>query len=118
MPSKYIREVTHKEPDLKIVTTQTTRQSERTSEITYTTDGRECKNEIRGAEAVGTATWDGSALVIQSTTDVQGMKITLDETWKLSADGQTLTLDVQLGSPRGSAALMIVLAKTEPTQPN
>jgi len=110
-PAKYVREITHSDPDLKIVTTQSSRQGIRTSEISYTTDGQECTNVVRGNETRGTATWDGTTLVIQSSAAVRGTTVTVDENWEMSEDGQTLTVDVQLGSPRGAATIKIVLNK-------
>ncbi len=115
-PEKYVREITHSGPNLKIITTQTSRQGDRTSEISYTTDGQECVNVVRGNETRGTATWDEGKLLIRSTASMLGATVTIDESWELSEDGQTLAVDVKLGSPGGAAAIKIVLEKSNVPQ--
>ena len=44
-PSSGVQRITHNEPQLKVVSTQTNDQGTNTTESTYTTDGKECVNE-------------------------------------------------------------------------
>src|SRR5579862_9886551 len=80
-PDSMARKITHHDPQLKIVTTQTGQGHDSVTELSYTTDGKECKNTIRGQEVTGTARWDGDKLVIASKRQSQGMEINQTETW-------------------------------------
>ncbi len=111
VPEKYVREITHNEPNLKIVTTQSSQQGERSSEVNCTTDGTECINTVRGREIKGTAKWDGDHMLVSSKLNYQGDEVSIEETWALSEDGKTLTLDVQLGNSMGSTEMKIILNK-------
>jgi len=91
-PQMMTRSIQHKDPALHISTHQKGAQGETTTELTYTTDGRECVNNIQGSEARGTAKWTGDRLVIESVRNLQGTEITSVETWTLSNGGKVLTI--------------------------
>jgi len=110
-PDSLVRKINHQGSRLKIVTTQWGQQHEIITELSYTTDGKPCKNMIRGQEVSGSAKWDGANLVIESRREVQGMQIGQRETWTLSEDGQTLTIANRVQTPQGAFDITIVLAK-------
>jgi hypothetical protein len=91
-PDVFVRSVKHKDPSLEITTHQKGARGESTTELKYTTDGKPAVNTIRGAEAKGTARWEGERLVIESWLPVQGIEIKGKETWALSDGGKTLTI--------------------------
>jgi hypothetical protein len=73
-----------------------------------TLDGKECTNVVFGdRERKSTATWseDGHSLTISSVMifEREGEKMTINttETWNLSDDGNSLTIDYTSTSPRG-----------------
>ena len=101
-PDSLVRKISHNGSHLKIATTQWGQQREITTELSYTTDGRPCKNTVSGQEVTGSARWDGSQLVVESTRVVQGMQIGQREVWSLSEDGQTLTISNRVHTPQGA----------------
>jgi hypothetical protein len=88
--------------------------------VTYALDGKETKVEVdtpRGKVPVnykGSAETDGS-LKLSTSRTVNGpqgeVTMTTKETWKLSADGKTLTVDRESTSPRGHQTSTLVFAK-------
>jgi len=110
-PDKLVRKITQHDTHLKITTTQFGQQKEIVTDLSYTTDGKECRNVIRGQQFVGTARWDGDTLVIDSKREVQGMDISQTESWTLSPDGQTLTIANHVKTPQAAFDITIVLEK-------
>jgi len=100
-PQLMIRRVKHSEPALSMSTYQKGAQGELNSELNYTTDGKPCVNKVRGGESRGAAKWDGDKLVIESSQEVQGATLKSRETWSLSADGKSLTIDGHVSLPQG-----------------
>jgi hypothetical protein len=112
-PDTMVRTISQQDSHLKIKTTQFGQQREIVTELTYTTDGAKCKNVIRGQEFIGTAVWDSDTLVIESKREVQGMQIVQRESWRLSGDGQTLTIVNHVVTPQGAFDVTIVLEKQQ-----
>lgn len=90
------------------------------STTTYSLDGKETTGEVDGPMGKmpitykATAGADGS-MVLTNTRTINGpngeMKLTTKETWKLSADGKTLTVERESTSPRGSQTSTMVFVK-------
>lgn len=112
-PAKFIRKIAHEEPNLHTVTTQAGERGEFTTELRYTTDGKESVNTIRGQQIKGVAKWDGSALVIESKRTFQDTELTITEKWRLSEDKKTLSIDTHIAGPQGEADLKFVLDRKE-----
>jgi len=112
-PERMARKISQHDSHLKIKTTQFGQQREIVTELSYTTDGAQCKNVISGQEFTGTASWDGDTLVIKSKRDVQGMEIIQTERWTLSTDGQTLTIVNHVQTPQAAFDITIVLEKQQ-----
>jgi len=110
-PQKYERSITHNDPSLKIKTTQTGPQGPISTEMSYTTDGKESVNNIRGADVKITAHWDKETLLVESSRSVQGAELKQNEKWTLSPDGKVLTIVNHFNSSQGPMVLTIVLDK-------
>ncbi len=63
---------------------------------------------MHGKEVTGTATWDGTTLVINRTSNLQGMSVKVVERWTLAPDKNTLTADRQVSADAGEMAQKIV----------
>ena len=83
---------------LILSTTQTGPQGDVTSNLTYTTDGKESVN----GDSKGTAQWIGDKLMIESSREFQGTTLKQKEIWTLSGDGKTLTVDCTSVFPMAS----------------
>ena len=100
-PELVTRSIKHNDPNLSYSTHQKGAAGDVTSEIKYTTDGKECVNQLpTGGEAKGHAKWEGDKLVIDSVRKIQTFDISSKETWSLSADGKTLTILTHLSLPQ------------------
>lgn len=82
-------------------------QGEVTTQLKYTTDG---KPSINGT-SMGTARWDGDTLIIESSREAQGSKLTQRDLWMLSPDGKTLTVQSHLKLPNGEFDVRQVFEK-------
>jgi hypothetical protein len=111
VPEKYIQKMEHADPDLKVTTNQVGQQGEATYDAKYTTDGKECANEVRGNPMKSTLKWDGDALLISTKAQFQGNDITLDDKWTMSEDGKTLTIVRKIAGGFGELENKLVLEK-------
>jgi hypothetical protein len=110
-PDKLEQTITHADPNLTVNSTTAGPQGETKSELKYTVDGKDSVNTIRGAEFKSVAAWDGDTIVIKSKREVQGMEISLIETWSLSTDGKVLTVLRKASTPQGDFELKTVMDK-------
>ena len=99
-PVAVTRKIKQAGVDFSMSTFQKTAQREGTSELHYTTDGKECVNKVANGESKGTAFWAGDNLVIESSQQIQGADLKSREIWSLSADGKTLTITTHLTLPQ------------------
>lgn len=111
-PTTAVQKITHNDPELKVVNTQTGDQGTFTTESTYTTDGKECVNKGRMGDVKSTLKWDGNALVIDSKLDFQGTEVAITNRWTLSEDGKTLTMNMHFASGMGEGDAKIVYEKS------
>ena len=95
-PESIVHVIEHKEPSVKVVTTQKGAQGEVTTERQLTTDGKENLNKMRMGPAEqdvkSTTKWSGKALTTAFKLDMQGEAIDVNDSWKLSDDGKVLTI--------------------------
>jgi hypothetical protein len=111
-PSMLNRTIKHADPVLEYTQHLKGQQGETDSKIRYTTDGKPCVNTLNGGEAKGAARWQGDNLLIEYTRDFQGTQISSKETWALSEDGKTLTINSHVSVPQqGEYNLKLVLEK-------
>jgi hypothetical protein len=99
-PVAVTRTIKQEGVSLSMSTFQKTAQREATSELKYTTDGKESVNKVTNGESKGSAFWAGDTLVIESSQQIQGAEIKSREIWTLSADGKTLTIATHLTLPQ------------------
>jgi hypothetical protein len=110
-PELLTRTIKHDDPLLEISTHQKGAQGESTTQLKYTTDGKECINKLPTGDAKGTAKWQGDNLVVESVREVQGNQIKAKETWTLSGGGKVLTILNHFSVPQGEFDLKYVFEK-------
>jgi hypothetical protein len=110
-PEKMVRTIQHDEPNLHIKTNQVGSQGEITTELKYTTDGKEATNTTRGGQVKGTAKWDGDVLVIESTRTIQSVEINQVDRWSIAPDGKSMMVESHLKTPQGELQLKIAFDK-------
>lgn len=110
-PTKMVRTVKHEEPNMSVVTVQEVNGQERTTNVAYTTDGKPATNKVRDQEVKSVTTWDGNALVIKYSLDLQGNALSFTERWTLAEDGKTYTVNSTINAPQGDATLTLVFEK-------
>ncbi|MCE5310562.1 MAG: hypothetical protein LLG20_23225 [Acidobacteriales bacterium] len=93
VPQKSTHKITHEDPKLKVIVDQVSERGEFHVELNYTTDGKECTNEIMGTPVKTTVKWDGDALVFHTAGTFNDNPITLDDRWTMDADGKVLTIN-------------------------
>jgi hypothetical protein len=106
-PEVMTRQIRHNDPALSMTTYQKGAPGELTTDLTYTTDG---KPSVNGPNQ-GSARWNGDKLVIETSRDYQGTKLTQREEWSLSADGKTLTVATHVKLPNGELDVKQVFEK-------
>jgi hypothetical protein len=106
-----VQKVTHNEPQLKVIHTQTGDQGTNTTDSTYTTDGKMCVNQGPMGESKSTLKWDGNTLVIETKMDFQGAEVGITNKWTLSEDGKTLTVNLHFSTPMGDGDAKMVYDK-------
>lgn len=110
-PSKMERKVSHKDPQLAVTTLQASQRGERTTEVKYTTDGKESEVQLMGRPAKVSAKWEGSSLVVTTKLEFQGNEMTQVEKWSVSSDGKTLTSEGTMNSPMGENKTKLIFTK-------
>ena len=103
-PIGSVLKVDHEDPVLKVIRTIATETGVLTTEVVYSTDGKETTNKLTaalfpdgrrelppGREVKNTTRWDGTALVIETPVSLSGNNFTIKWTWSLSGDGKILT---------------------------
>lgn len=114
-PEKMERLIDHKDPVIKIKTTQSTPKGDRSADTEYTLDGKEQKQENPRGVVLYTPKWEGSVVVIDSKRNAmvagQQVEITGFERWSLSADGKTMTVESKMALPNGEIKMTAVFAR-------
>ena len=62
-------------------------------------------------DLASTAAWDGSALVVKTTADIQGQAMVSTDRWTLDADGKTLRIQRDVGVAGQSMSMTMVFNK-------
>jgi hypothetical protein len=114
-PESIVHVVDHKEPSVKIVTTQKGAQGEVTTERQLTTDGKENVNKMRVGpteqEVKSTTKWSGKALTTAFKLDMQGNVFDVSDSWKVSDDGKVLTIVRDIKTAQGDFTTTTVYNK-------
>ena len=107
-PEVMLRSITYASGMLTMSTYQKGAQGEVTTELKYSTDGKQAIN----GESRGTARWQGDMLIIESSREAQGAKMTQRDQWTLSTDGKTLIVAIHVTLPNGEFDVKQVFEKT------
>ncbi len=110
-PNSRVDKITHEGVNLAITSKQSREQGDFTSEAKYTTDGKECTNQMFGNPIKSTLKWDGETLVITSKGAFQDNEFTVVSKWTLSGDGKVLTINQHFTSSMGEGDSKAVLEK-------
>ena len=111
-PDSRTDKITHQDPSLKAsVATTGGMRGDRTYDVSYTTDGKECVNHVADDEFKSTVKWEGDELVLDTKGSFGGTDFTSNERWTLSADGKTLTRAAHISSAMGEADMKLVFEK-------
>ncbi len=111
IPDTYTRHIEQKDTAIRVKQTQTGAQGEQTTDIHFTTDGKEVVNDVQGNEAKIVAVWEGKNLVITTNIDIQGNKIVLKQVWALSDDGKAMSDVIHITGPQGEFDIKVALKK-------
>ncbi len=96
---------------LAMTTTQKSPKGEVTSQLTYTTDGKESVNQLATGESKGSAQWIADKLMVTSSREIQGTTLKQTEIWSVSPDSKTLTIDAHVSLPNGEFDVKQVFEK-------
>lgn len=99
-PATMVRTILQDGDSLSMTTLQKGAQGEVTTNLKYTLDGKPSTNTTSTGESKSIARWDQGHIVIETTRSVQGADLKQIETWDLSTDGKTLTIESHLTLPQ------------------
>jgi hypothetical protein len=101
-PESSTRKIVHKDPEVAVTTTQTGGpQGDMTTDIKFTTDGKEATNDIKTNNKL----------------NIQGMDISSEERMAISDDGKVLTNTQKITTPQGDFEVSLVFEKLTPAKP-
>jgi hypothetical protein len=110
-PSSMTSKITHEDPKLKNQVKQSSDMGDFEFESNYTTDGKECTNEMFGGPQKSTLKWDGDTLLIETKAKFGDNEFTMQDKWTLSDGGKTLTIIRLFKSSMGEGEQKMVLDK-------
>ena len=114
-PDTLVIVVDHKEPMIKITTTQKSAMGDVSNERTLSTDGKETLNKLRtpvgDTDLKSTSSWDGRKLVTSSHMDLMNETVSYRDVWELSGDGKVLTTVRAGTTTQGDFATKIIFNK-------
>jgi hypothetical protein len=110
-PGSMTNKITHEDPKLTSHTRQSGEQGDFEFESTYTTDGKECSNDMLGNPVKSILKWDGDTLLIDAKGKFGDNDFTMQDKWTLSSDGKTLTIVRVFKSSMGEGEQKLVFEK-------
>ena len=110
-PGSMTSKITHEDPKLKREVKMSGDQGEFQYETTYTTDGKDCSNEMFGNPINSNVKWDGDTLIVDSKGKFGDNEFSSQDKWTLSADGKTLTIVSTFKSAMGDGEQKMVFDK-------
>jgi hypothetical protein len=99
-PASMVRTILQDGNSLSMTTLQKGAQGEVTTNLKYTLDGKPVTNTTGTGDSKSIARWDAAHLVIETSRTVQGAELKSTETWDLSSDGRSLTIETHLTLPQ------------------
>ena len=110
-PNSMTAKIAHEDPSLKANYKSSGEQGDFEFASNYTTDSKECTNEMFGNPVKSTLKWDGDTLVIESKSKFGDNDFTMTDKWTLAADGKTLTMARTFKSAMGEGEQKLVFEK-------
>ncbi|MGA2270348.1 MAG: hypothetical protein ABSH44_17890 [Bryobacteraceae bacterium] len=110
-PASMTNKIAHEDPKLTSHVKQSGERGDFEFDATYTTDGKECTNELFGNPVTSTLKWDGDTLLIDTKGTFGGNELTMQDKWTLSDDGKRLTIIRLFKSSMGEGEQKLILEK-------
>lgn len=111
-PTSMTRVITHNDPSLAIKTTQSGQRGEFTTELKYTTDGKESVNTTRMGDVKSVVSWDGDTLVVKyKINNPNAGELTFEERWSVGDGGKSMTVKTKVTGPAEPIGLSLVFSK-------
>jgi hypothetical protein len=83
--------------------------------LSFNLDGSASKNSVSAqgmtVELNSTAAWEGAALVVKTTADIQGQALTQTERWTVDPDGKTLRVQRDASAAGQSMTMKMVFTR-------
>ena len=110
-PSSRTDIIDHKDPVLKVTTSEDGANGKQDYTLAITTDGKEATNTPGGLELKNTANWEGSNLIVGTKLKFQDNDVAIKATWELSPDGKVLTQSSHYTTAMGEFDTKVVYEK-------
>ena len=110
-PTSQTDKIDQQDASMKINRTQAGQRGEATYDLTYTLDGEERSNLIRGNAVKSKAKWNGDALDIETKLTAQDNELTITDKWTLTDDGKSITIARHIVSTQGELDQKLVMVK-------
>ena len=96
-PSSMTRVIDHNDPAMAVKTTQAGQRGEFTTELKYTTDGKESVNTTRMGEVKSMVAWDGDTLVVKYKLNTPNAgELNFEERWEVEGGGKSMTVKTKV----------------------
>jgi hypothetical protein len=111
-PVSMTQKIDHADPDMTVTrSTAGGPQGDQTVTLKYSTDGKETTNQLMGGPVKTIASWEGSALVVKMSADVNGQPIQITDHFTLSDDGKVMTDAEHVVLPQTELDITLVMNK-------
>jgi len=96
-PASMTRVITHNDPAIAVKTTQAGPRGEFTTELKYTTDGKESVNTTRMGDVKSNVSWDGDTLVVKfKVNNPNAGELNIEERWDLESGGKSMIVKTKI----------------------
>jgi hypothetical protein len=110
-PDSLVEKIVHQDPSLKLNFAQTGGTGDVTSDMVYTTDGKECVNRLGDNEFKTTLKWEGDDLVADTKGSFDGNEFIAKDRWTLSEGGKTMTVQRHISADGADFEMKMVFEK-------
>jgi len=110
-PDSLIEKIVHQEPTIKVNYVQVGGTGDVTSDMLYTTDGKQSTNHLGDNEFKTTLHWDGDALVGDTTGSFDGNDFTAKDRWSLVDGGKTMIVERHVNADGADFDMKMVFEK-------
>ena len=114
-PTALTMTVSQSDKTLKMDQASSTPMGDQNTSLVFNLDGSPSKNTLTAQgmsiELNSTAAWDGAALVVKTTADIQGQSIVQNERWTIDPDGKTLRVQRDASAAGQSMTMKMAFTK-------